>query len=154
MEQKCDEFDRLLGLFKEMNPSAAEEWLASIKSSGTMAEVCSLIALYEKQNKEIHEACLRCKSVVDCPLERREEDWLQSGGPEHFSLEACGLQKAVSPEAWGAFAFLLIASEHAKEWTKKHGYKPSIDVLWDRHCEEWHDRLARRFRLIRVPSAG
>lgn len=153
MEQEQGEFDRLVGLFKEMNPSAAEEWLASIKEDA-LHEVRALAALYGKQNQEIHTACLCCRSVVDCPLEQREEDWLRSGGPEHFSLEACGLQHTVSPEAWGAFAFLLVASEHANERAKILGYKPTLDALWDRYSEEWHERLARRFRLIRVPSAG
>lgn len=154
MEQKQNEFDRLVGLFKEMNPSAADEWLVCVSEGDTLSEVRTLAELYGKQNREIHEACVRCKTVVDCPLEQREEDWLKSGGPEHFSLEACGLQKAVSPEAWGAFAFLLMASEHANERSKVLGYKPSLDALWDRYCEEWHARLASRFRLIRVPSAG
>lgn len=154
MEQEHDEFDRLLGLFKEMNPSAAKEWLASISEGDVLTEVRALAELYGKQNKEIHEACLRCKSLVDCPLEQREEDWLESGGSERFSLEACGLQGAITPEAWGAFAFLLMASEHANERAKVLGYKPSLDALWDRYCEAWHARLARRFRLIRIPSAG
>lgn len=153
MEQERGEFDRLLGLFKEMNPSATEEWLASIKEDA-LHEVRTLADLYGKQNQEIHEACLRCRFPVDCPLEQREEDWLKSGGSERFSLEACGLQKAISPEAWGAFAFLLMASEHASERAKILGYKPSLDALWDHYCEAWNARLARRFRLIRVPSAG
>lgn len=154
MEQEQSEFDRLLGLFKEMNPSAAEEWLASIPEGDTLSEVRALAELYGKQNEEIHAACLRCKSDIDCPLAQREEDWLKSGGPEHFSLDVCGLQRVISPEAWGAFAFLLIASEHASERAKISGYKPAIDALWDHQCEAWHARLAKRFHCIRVPSAG
>lgn len=154
MEQEQSEFDRLLGLFKEMNPSVVEEWLASIPEGDILPEVRTLAELYGKQNREIHEACLRCKSLVDCPLEQREEDWLASGGSERFSLEACGLQKTISPEAWGAFAFLLMASEHASERSKVLGHKPSLDTLWDRYCEAWNARLARRFRWIRIPSAG
>lgn len=154
MEQECNEFDRLFGLFQEMNAEAAQEWLAALSDLDTLAEVRLLAELYGKQNKEIHESCMRCKSFVDCPLEQREEDWLASGGSERFSLEACGLQKAVSPESWGAFAFLLIASEHASERAKALGYKPSLDALWDRYCEAWHARLARRFRFVRIPSTG
>lgn len=153
MERQHSEFDRLFELFREMNPSAATEWLSSVEASGILSEVRALADLYGEQNKEIHESCLCCKPVVDCPLDRREEDWLLSGGSERFFSRFCQLKDGIPSEVWGAFAFLLTASEHASERAKLSGYKPAIDALWDRHCEEWHERLARRFGCVRIHPA-
>lgn len=143
------EFDRLFGMFDELNPSMAAEWRIRVEESGIEGEVRRLASAYALQNGEIHSACQRCRPDVDCPLDRRESDWIASGGPGTFHFDACGLFARVSPESWGAFAFLLIASEHAHTLAFALGHIPGISELWNEPCAEWHARLAARFSEVR-----
>jgi hypothetical protein len=143
------EFDRLFGMFGELVPSMAAEWKACVDASGIEEEVRRLASAYALQNGEIHSACLRCRPDVDCPLSRREEDWIGSGGPDMFHFDACGLFARVSPEAWGAFSFLLVASEHAHTLVFTLGHIPEVSELWNEPCAEWHVRLAARFNEVR-----
>lgn len=145
MEQECDEFDRLFGIFKEMNPSAADEWMKHVEQFGILSEVCYLANAYKKQNLEIHDFCLHCNPVVDCSLEQREEDWLKSGRLETFPFES----GKVSEVGWGAFSFLLTASVHANELAKKLGRNPKTDELCNDDCRKWYERLAARFLPVR-----
>lgn len=154
MEQQGSELARLFGIFEKMNPEGAGEWMAYVTQSGTLIEVGSLASAYKKQNEEIHSHCACRKRVESCSLQSREEEWLREGGVEKFPFQSCGLGQKVSEAAWGAFSYLLTASEHASQLAAELGRSPSGAELWNHACEEWHGRIAARFRPIRESRFG
>jgi hypothetical protein len=146
------EFDRLFEEFKNRDPQDAELWRQNVDALGVLSEVCALTVAYERQNQEIHAACLRCNPSVPCQHKQRELDWIEHSGPWKFPFEECGLSGLVSYEAWEAFAILLSCSEHAsvREWlSAQPGCHLAPEQLWDPDGTEWQERLARRFAPIR-----